>query len=115
MGLLTVGIFGFPFLGAVQDHYNAKTITEQQPAIVQAAEANKQTFGEDEKPIVNNKSFFGVKYQSINAGAVEALIEEDAKKEELNTALSKTGQSSLKVDRERYAGKRRSGRTLFRC
>jgi MFS family permease len=85
MGLLTVGIFGFPFLGAVQDHYNAKTVEAEQPAVY--AELGQQ------------KKFFGVPYNSINTGQAlgekGGLSAEDAKA--LEESLKSTGQSSLKV------------------
>ena len=85
MGLLTVGIFGFPFLGAVQDHYNAKTVEAEQPAVYEK--------------LGGDKKFFGFPYQSVNT--VQALGEEGgleaADKEALEAALKSTGQSALKV------------------
>ena len=103
MGLLTVGIFGFPFLGAVQDHYNAKTIEAQQPEVVAQIKA------QEGQKVVSEKNFFGVKYTAINAAGVKEKLAapENApeavkvKSEEaltaLNAELAKTGQSSLKV------------------
>ena len=86
MGLLTVGIFGFPFLGAVQDHYNAKTVKAEQPAVY-------EELGNDEA------KFFGFPYMSVNTG--EVLGEKGGLDEEaaaaLEEALKSTGQSSLKV------------------
>ncbi len=84
MGLLTVGIFGFPFLGAVQDSYNAKTVLAEQPALY-------ETHG-------STKNFFMFDYNSIDTGAVYkdvALTAED--KVTLESSLKSTGQSSLKV------------------
>lgn len=95
MGLLTVGIFGFPFLGAVQDHYNAKTIEAVQPELVAKIKAENLTV--DEKPIFVEKNFFGVGYNSISAPGVKSMIVDEAAQAELKKELDKTGQSSLKV------------------
>ncbi len=105
MGLMTVGIFGFPFLGAVQDSYNAKTVMEKEAQIFQLTKAEKRTFTDvsdaaDPKqvPIYELKSFFGVDYHSINAGEFKKQAEmTPAKAEALTESLKSTGQSSLKV------------------
>jgi len=75
MGLLTVGIFGFPFLGAVQDSYKAKAIMETEPAVTQAIIDNKTMFVDEtnpEKPedklIFEEKKLFGVSYNAIVDG-----------------------------------------------
>jgi MFS family permease len=59
MGLLTVGIFGFPFLGAVKDNFDAQTVQQEAPALY-------------EKYEIADKSFFGWKYDSIKSGEVLA-------------------------------------------
>ena len=103
MGLLTVGIFGFPFLGAVQDHYKADAIEKNQAELIALVKKDtKQT-------IFVEKKFFGVGYNSISASAVKDLIKtksgvsEEGKKTadaaiaSLDKDLETTGQSSLKV------------------
>ena len=128
MGLLTVGIFGFPFLGAVQDSYNAKTVISQQPALIEQAKAGnlpaleveakveadvkveESTDGKEaevaaevkvekaEAPaIYTQKSFFSVKYDSVNVAEAKKYIKDEAALEKLDAQLQKTGQSSLKV------------------
>ncbi len=105
MGLLTVGIFGFPFLGAVQDNYNAKTVEKTEPAIFATVKAEKLTYDDktnpekpEAKPIFEEKVFFGVGYPSINAQEFKnlpAMTEE--KDKALDEELKSTSQSSLKV------------------
>lgn len=105
MGLLTVGIFGFPFLGAVQDHYSTNALKEKEPALVQSVIDNKVTYTDatkpeapEEKPIFESKTFFGMDYDSINAGEFNKLPELDTERvEAINGTLAKTSQSSLKV------------------
>ncbi|MEM7232789.1 MAG: MFS transporter [Planctomycetota bacterium] len=105
MGLLTVGIFGFPFLGAVQDSYNAKTVAEVEPEVFATAKADGTTFLDVTNPnepkpvlIVEEKDFFGVPFTSVNTQEfmkLQAL--DEARDEKLKEALKSTGQSSLKV------------------
>jgi len=99
MGLLTVGIFGFPFLGAVQDHFNAKTITEVQPELVAKVKSEKITYKNKDKDetIFTQKTFFGASYASINAKEIKNLIKDEDALAVLNEELKKTGQSSLKA------------------
>ncbi len=105
MGLLTVGIFGFPFLGAVQNHYKTEAIKSKEPAIVQQVIENKTTFADTtdpkktvNKPIFEKKDFFGVKYDSINDKEFSKLPEmTDDKRKVINSTLATTSQSSLKV------------------
>ncbi len=98
MGLLTVGIFGFPFLGAVQDHYNATAVEKAQPALITQIRQENRTFGEDKKPIVQEKTLFGVSYSAVNSGAVMAQPEFPAEaKEPLKADLSQTGRATLRV------------------
>jgi hypothetical protein len=72
LGLLTVGIFGFPFLGAVRDNFDAQTIKTETPALYQKYE-------------IPNRSFFGWHYNSIKANEVLT-----------DTTLDKTAQAKLK-------------------
>jgi hypothetical protein len=98
MGLLTVGIFGFPFLGAVQDNYNSKTIEEQQPALVQKIKSENRTFGKENSPIYLENELFSVGYKSINIDGVLAQVEiTDEAKDLLKGKLVNTGRSTLRV------------------
>ena len=67
IGLLTVGIFGFPFLGAVQDHYNAKGIMEVNLELVQKIKIENRLF--ENKPIIDDANLFGIPYTSIKTNA----------------------------------------------
>lgn len=44
MGLLTVGIFGMPFLGAVGDNFDAQIVKEKQPIVYEAQKAPANFF-----------------------------------------------------------------------
>ena len=103
MGLLTVGIFGFPFLGAVQDHYNTQTVITQQAEEFDEVKTNGTTFTDttnpddpQEKPIYESKNFFGVNYESVNRSEFMKLLPEESQAE-LDKSLASTSQSSLKV------------------
>lgn len=100
MGLLTVGIFGFPFFGAVQDSYDARTLTTEHPELIARIKAEDRTFGktDDKKPIYMEKSLFGVRYDSLNADAVVAQPEfAEADKAPLKEKLLDTGRRTLRV------------------
>ena len=103
MGLLTVGIFGFPFLGAVQDHYTTQTVVAQEAEMLEKVKTNEMTFTDntnpgnpEEKAIFESKNFFGVNYDSVNSGEFAKLLPEDRQKN-LDDQLKTTSQSSLKV------------------
>ena len=103
MGLLTVGIFGFPFLGAVQDHYTTQTVVAQEAEMLEKVKTNEMTFTDntnpgnpEEKAIFESKNFFGVNYDSVNSGEFAKLLPED-RQENLDAQLKTTSQSSLKV------------------
>ena len=103
MGLLTVGIFGFPFLGAVQDHYTTQTVVAQEAEMLEQVKTNEMTFTDNtnpespkEKAIFESKNFFGVNYDSVNSGEFAKLLPEDRQKN-LDDQLKTTSQSSLKV------------------
>ena len=103
MGLLTVGIFGFPFLGAVQDHYTTQTVVAQEAEMLEKVKTNEMTFTDntnpetpEEKAIFESKNFFGVNYDSVNSGEFAKLLTEDRQKN-LDAQLKTTSQSSLKV------------------
>jgi len=105
MGLLTVGIFGFPFLGAVQDHYSTSALKDKEPAIVQSVIENETTFTDNTNPaepkqipIFEKKNFFGAEYDSINVGEFKKLdVLDEERVKVLDGTLAKTSQSSLKV------------------
>jgi hypothetical protein len=100
MGLLTVGIFGFPFLGAVQDNYDAKAVLAAQPAIVEVVKAEERTTDVKGQPelIVEEKVLFGVKYPSINANAIMAQPEfPEEGKAPLQEEIKNSGRKTLRV------------------
>ncbi|MFT5632998.1 MAG: MFS family permease [Rubritalea sp.] len=81
MGLLTVGIFGVPFLGAVGDSYNADVAKAQAIELFEKSEVKdgKTTFIYSQK----DKSFFGIKYDSVKADNLtidESLLTDLGKK-----------------------------------
>ena len=100
MGLLTVGIFGGPFLGAVQDNFNAKTVMEEHPAVVEIVQQEGRTTAVkgSEEPIVQEKVLFGVPYSAINSEAIMAQPEfPEAGKQPLRGKLKNTGRKTLRV------------------
>ena len=105
MGLLTVGIFGFPFLGAVKDNYSTKSIVENEPGLVELVKSQNRTFTDASNPeepkeiaIFEKKTFFGYGYDSINAAEFKKLPEiDDTRVAVLDGTLAKTSQSSLRV------------------
>lgn len=103
MGLLTVGIFGFPFLGAVQDHYSTQTVMSQQTEQFEEVKSTGMTFVDAtnpdspvDKPIYEAKNFFGVQYDSVNRGEFMKLLSVD-NQNALDESLASNSQSSLKV------------------
>ncbi len=68
LGLLTVGIFGFPFLGAVKDNFDAQTVKQEQPGLYETYK-------------IPDRSFFGWNYDSIKANEVlsDEALTPDAK------------------------------------
>lgn len=77
MGLLTVGIFGFAFLGTAKDAATVKFTEEKQPELVQQVRENNTTFtnkkGEEQK-IIDQGDFFGVPYATINVEEFKKLL-----------------------------------------
>jgi MFS family permease len=101
MGLLTVGIFGFPFLGAVQDHYNYKGAVETQSALVDKIKGEtrktKDAAGKD-VPIHESKNLFGVPYETLKPAAVLAQPELGAEgKKALEDKFAQSGRRTLRV------------------
>lgn len=85
LGLLTVGIFGFPFLGAVRDNFDAQTIKSETPALYQKYE-------------IPDRSFFGWNYGSIRANDVltDATLDAAAKTD-LKAKIDLSARRTLKV------------------
>jgi MFS family permease len=98
IGLLTVGVFGFPFLGAVQDHYNAKAVMQSQPALVEIVKTEARTVEGSDATIYTEQNLFGVGYSTIKADAFMAQPEFPAEAtESLQASLKQTGRSTLRV------------------
>lgn len=85
LGLLTVGIFGFPFLGAVQDNFNAEAVQAATPALYETYK-------------IEGKNFFGWKYDSIKTHEVlaDASLSADAQGE-LKGKIDVNARRTLKV------------------
>ena len=103
MGLLTVGIFGFPFLGAVQDHYSTQTVIAQETDKFESVKTNNIQYSDTtdpdapvDKPIYELKNFFGVEYESVNREEFKKLLPEESQ-ESLDESLTANSQSSLRV------------------
>jgi MFS family permease len=103
MGLLTVGIFGFPFLGAVQDNYNTQTLKRDQPALYAQVKDEERTFTDDsdpgrpvERPYFKSENFFGYRYESMNRDEFLKIVPKD-ELAPLKEDLKSTSQSALKV------------------
>ncbi|MBT3374614.1 MAG: MFS transporter [Lentisphaerae bacterium] len=85
MGLLTVGIFGFPFLGAVKDSYDAKAVSASRPELYA-------------KYKIEDKAFFGVKYDSIKRAEVLADESLDAEsKTVLTKEIDRSARKTIRV------------------
>ena len=96
IGLLTVGIFGFPFLGAVQDHYNAKAITQTNPQLVQIIKSENRLY--ENKPIIDETNLFGIPYTTIKTNAYLKQPEiNPIEISKINIILSNTGRKTLRV------------------
>lgn len=107
MGLLTVGIFGFTFLGSAKDKYTTHFAQEAEPALVEKIIANNTTFKNkqgEEQPIITDGNFFGWEFKATNIPELKNAItaEDPAKAEARIAALDEkvdqnTGRSVLKV------------------
>ena len=103
MGLLTVGIFGFPFLGAVQDNYNTQAVVRSQGELFEKVKTEEMTYVDNtgpknpkNEPLYKRPNFFGVTYDSVNRDEFKKLLSEKDQ-EALDKELAATSQSSLKV------------------
>ena len=105
MGLLTVGIFGFPFLGAVQDHYKTDAVKTEFPTQFEMVKSEDLKFmdtsnPEDpkEEPIYTENNFFGVRYATVNVPEFSKGVDLDPEQvKTLDGTLTSTSQDSLKV------------------
>jgi len=100
MGLLTVGIFGFQFLGSAKDAATVKFTQEKQSELVVQMQKNEATFknkkGEDQK-IINKGNFFGVPYPTINVEEFKKKLPTEEAKTELQAHLDENvGRSVLR-------------------
>ena len=101
MGLLTVGIFGVPFLGVVADNYNTGLIKEEAPALYAKVELDSKTKKEVPVYALPNKSFFGMKYDSVKSDALlldDSLLTQKGKEMKAQTVLP---DEPTKEDREK--------------
>ena len=88
IGLLTVGVFGGPFLGAVTDSHNSRTVTEY-AAAVEGFEAEDH---------VQRKQFFFVEHDAVIVKEVkEDPALNEAQVEELAIKLGENGRLTLKA------------------
>jgi len=98
MGLLTVGIFGTPFLGVVADKFNSDIIKQEASALYEAKSGEDFVYG---KP---DQNFFGFKYDSVNA---EGLLVDDSlltkKGKELKKIINSVPAESTKEQRDAAA------------
>ncbi len=98
IGLLTVGIFGGPFLGAAFDSHNANAIIDNHGELVETVEAQNRMTKGGKDPIVQRKTLFGVPYAGINTEAFMAQPEfpsDQAAK--LQTELDQSGRKTLRT------------------
>ena len=85
IGLLTGGIFGFPFLGAVKDNFDAQTVKQEKPALYDSYR-------------IADRSFFGWRYDSIKANEVLADHSLSAdQKTDLRGKIATSARKTLKV------------------
>jgi MFS family permease len=88
MGLLTIGIFGAPFLGAVKDSYSAEAVRE---IGAQVSELPVEDF-------ITKNNFFFMSYDSVKADEVMAHSSlQPSQKIQLQEKLDDTGRPTLRV------------------
>lgn len=90
MGLLTLGIFGAPFLGAKFDDFNAQLIKEKAPIVYDMSKSEE--------------NFFGYKYESVDMAKVEEGLnftnvkaEQTSEQKEFTGELEQNQRKVLKV------------------
>ncbi len=101
IGLLTVGIFGIPFLGAVKTNFDAQTLAQENSALYNKVEMVKnETSGETEKQFVykEDKNLFGWAHQSLKT---EAALKDESlngiQKADLKTKMDASARKTIRV------------------
>ena len=64
IGLLTVGIFGMPFLGSVGDNFNAQIVKQEAAELYEKKVDGEHVYAE------KDKSFFGWNFDSVKSDAL---------------------------------------------
>lgn len=101
MGLLTVGIFGIPFLGAVKTNFDANALEANKPELYAKTElvVNEETGKSEQKPLyTEDKNFFGWDHKTLKKDAAladESLTEEESAS--LLTILDKSARKTILV------------------
>jgi fucose permease len=100
MGLLTVGIFGFAFLGTAKDGATVEFAKENQTELVTKLQEEGTTFknkeGEEQK-IFDNGNFFGVSYPTVIVEEFKKKLPDDKARVELQAHLdANVGRSVLR-------------------
>jgi len=101
MGLLTVGIFGIPFLGAVKTNFDATAFEEAKPKLYAKTESVKNADTgkvEDKLLYAEDKNLFGWNHKSLKKDA--ALADPSLSSEEsasLLTILDTSARKTIKV------------------
>lgn len=101
MGLLTVGIFGIPFLGAVKSNFDATALEKHNPELYAKTETveNAETGKAEQKPLyAEDKNFFGWNHKTLKKDA--ALADKSLSEEEsasLLVELDKSARQTIKI------------------
>lgn len=98
MGLLTVGIFGIPFLGAVKTNFDAQALEKNAPEVYAVTEViiDEETGKSVEKPkYAEDKNFFGWDHKTLKKDA--ALSDQSLSPEESKVLLDELDKSSRKT------------------
>ncbi len=101
IGLLTVGIFGIPFLGAVKTNFDAQALEKEAPALYNKVETVKnEKTGEQVEQFAykEDKNFFGWDHKSLKTEA--ALADKSltsAESTELKKTLDKSARKTIRV------------------
>jgi MFS family permease len=85
MGLLTLGVFGVPMLGAASDNYNAQLVKQEAPAIYETQKSEQ--------------NFFGWSFDKVDMAAVETelnLPADSAEKKEFTVKVENNQRKVLK-------------------
>ncbi|MEO1858258.1 MAG: MFS transporter [Rubritalea sp.] len=86
MGLLTLGIFGMPFLGAAGDNFNAQVVKQEAPIVYEAQSSSE--------------NFFGWNYNKVDMAGVEKDLDypaDSSDKVEFTKKIENNQRKVLKV------------------